>query len=177
MSAYGQLSHTEPAVAQSSRPLVIVGGVGLAGSLGALWGSFLAWGSVESSAWGTKDVMGMDADGTLTLAAAVAAAVFLALGILTRREVLAAVAAVPAVAGGALAVRSATDTESLARIYVEEELGRTGEEVDTFLATIESHSAATGVWVVAAGFAVALLTALISGLLAYRKARLRSRNQ
>ncbi|RKN41707.1 hypothetical protein D7294_14625 [Streptomyces hoynatensis] len=118
----------------------------------------------------------MDADGALTLVAALATAALLVLGVLAKRDALASVAAAPALVGAVIAVRSATDTEGLARIYVEDELGRSGDEVDALLATLKGYSAAAGVWLVVAGFLLALAAALTAGLFAYRKARLRSRN-
>ncbi|MEO3750652.1 hypothetical protein [Streptomyces sp. B6B3] len=152
-----------PATDGPDKKLVIVG---IVGSVLAVLGSFLGWVTVEDA---DESLAGTDGDGVFTLITAAITAVLLIVGMVTRKGMVAASAAVPALITFAIGLLNFLDPARLAKASAEGDEafeGASSEEIDAMIEGIEWTTAA-GLWIVLLG----ALAGVIAGVMAGLKAR------
>ncbi|WP_461036227.1 hypothetical protein [Streptomyces mayteni] len=147
----------------ADRPPIIPTLAALAGSITAISGSLMDWSTVEHAQWGTSHVAGLDVDGLYTLSASILAALLLIGGLLSKRALVVLFAAVPSVVSIGLALRTLADPEQLARTYLADEMGASGERAQQLLDSLVEFSTTTGPWIVLAGAGLASLGAVVAG--------------
>jgi hypothetical protein len=167
MSTYYQnpgVQQTQPAA--TGRPHGKASYFGIAASLLVLCGSFLPW--VEGTMDGASEtIKATEGDGRWTAGLAVVAIVLFIIGLATRKAMIGASAAVPALIATGLAAWNAFDPQRLAETYLKAEGGGlSSEELDALIEQID-FTAMPGVWVVL----VCALASVLCGLWAAFKGK------
>jgi hypothetical protein len=140
--------------------------VGIVGSALALLGSFLGWITVDGA---DESIAGTDGDGVFTLITSALAAVLLIVGMVTKKGMVAASAAVPALITLIIGILNFADPARLAMASAEGDAeleGMPTEEIQAMVDAVEWTTAA-GLWIVLLG----ALAGVIAGVMAGLKAR------